>query len=266
MAIDFSKHLKTKLFGGQNYMPVLQKAWVDTWGADEINNVKKWEVAEKLDTLTVILAAEMYSGDLKNVEVTKDYLEDQVGTPFEKPKSPKWAQMNTAFCEKSCEAFLMEAFGASPNNKPILALVGTKGKVMLCSYAGTCPACSINFAKQTVIFYGVPSTPATKPAAYHPGCFMKELAYSPPGGLPGAPTTVAPAQGPMRYALRSMGRTADEMRWRRRAKANCHNYVQSGEDPTRPEYHEWRCKCPVAPWNLTKQQRQETRMKHGVSK
>jgi len=248
----------------------LMKAWEQTWAQLDKADVKKWGLAYDVATISYIIAAEMKNGDINNVQCTKDYLEDQL-SEFEKPNPPKWSQMDTAFCEKTCEGFLMEAFGTSKHNKPILSIVSNKGKVMLCNYAGTCPGCGVNFAKQTVIIYGIPDGPTAKPLAYHPGCFMKVLAISTAvekkiesGGS--YAVQMEPAPGAMRYALRSMGRTADEMRWRRRAKATCTTYHHSGEDPTKPEYHKWRCQCSTAPWNLTKQGRQQTREKHGVKK
>lgn len=289
--VDFTKHLKSKpkpptdddefvlghlakafapdpksftqTFVGTDVSPytsILRKAWVDAWPNINPMDVVKWEVAEKLETMTYILAAELKDGGIHTVECTKDYLM-QAGK-FNQPNPPMWEDQVEKFCDKTCRAFLTEAFGQSSQNASVLTLMATKGKIMLCKYAGTCPACAINFAKETVIIYGVPSPQYSQPLAYHPGCFLRELAYE-------AGPNSTPKPGAMRYSLRSMGRTADEMRWRRRAKTTCsvsmHDLI-GGQDPTIPERHGWRCNCPVAPWNLTKQQRQETRNKYGVKK
>jgi hypothetical protein len=271
----FLQKLHAHSHSGAKYADVLYAAWKNTYPGCDPSHVANWDMDMKLDTQTFVLAAVMIDGEINSIELTKDFVEDALSLSpvLKKPGMPNWGKKNekntTILIEPRCIAFADDAFcddGSHPleYQEDLLGLIGSAGKLSISQHGGKCPTCAINIPKETVIFFGDLGLSQGSPAGYHPGCFLREIAH----GISMTESIWKPHPEAMRYALGSMGRTADEMRWRRRAKANC--YVTSfdltgGQDPTMPERHEWRCKCDVAPWNLTKAQRAETRSKYGVT-
>lgn len=258
---DFTKNLGLIKHSSVELSQILYSAWMLQHPDTDPESVQKWDMDFKFDTNMYVLAGEVSVFEsVKTVEVSKSVVENGI-TNKSDPAPWSIPEIETLTADPRCNAFIQDAFGFMHNQKEILAMVGNHSKIMLYPHSVQCPCCEINLVKWSVVFFGsLKNFPGEPKRAYHPGCFMREVAFE--SDIPGSATVVKPANTPMDYAVRSMGRTADEMRWRRRAKAKCHTGVHNlagGQDPTIPERHKWRCKCKTAPWNLNKAQRVTTR-------
>ena len=204
----------------------------------------EWLLDKNIMTMTWVLGGKMPNGDFATVEFPYEAVQDKL-TPFA-PKI-KAAGQGSFFFKKTGKAgtLAQPKTGAEVFNYFVWkAELIVPGKLMQAAYAGKCPHCLLNIPSGVTIYYGSES-PSNKATAWHPGCYLRALKLSP------------------QVALEMDVRSADEMRWRRKAKAKC-QYIMTGQDPTNPMFHKWACGCATAPWNITRQRRLEIRKKGGA--
>ncbi len=219
----------------------MKKMFVEHWG--EVPS--KFEFDKNIKTQSYIVGGLMMDGSIKTLEITYDFIMDQI--EFPKAKSPFAVKKATG----PMDIFAREAFG-QPDQKAFQFSIGGCGKLMQSLYSGHCERCKLNMPIGLTIVYGS-GDPVIKPGAWHPACFLAEK-YG--------------VLDETHSVIRAMPRTLDEMRWRRRSKGSCDNHGggMGNHDPTKPEFHKWRCGCPNAPWNLTTRMREKKRQHYGVTK
>jgi hypothetical protein len=186
------------------------------------------------------LVAAKFGKTAATFKFSKAFVEDAMGSPFKLDFKKKEYELGKQLNKDTSPAgiFCRTAWHLPIDDVVIKDLLkgGSLSKAM---FGSKCVRCALNIPRGVMIVHDNAS-------AWHPSCWADER------------------DAPVARVISAALRTADELRWRRKAKGKCSqgNWVGvDATDPTNPKLHKWRCTCPSAPWNLTKRMRQNLQQK-----